>query len=198
MNKHQQQTLEDLRNAAKQDKWNLCREYMAKLLPDLTQADTVKVVIKQAHRFLSTLSSAHSEDADIVRAIQTLNNVASLHDLDEQGRFIDSILDKYWNSPGVSNFRNALKGISKPEQYFNHSGDFIETSVSLLSNILLATAISIYWVNNPEFSKTFFGQEVRNSIFLLAKHNSNPRQIELRASLWNELSSDLENALQFC
>ena len=196
MNEQQHETLETLRNAAKQDQWNLCREILAKLLPDVRQTDSIKIVVRRANRFLSDLSQFHPEDANIIKSIEALNDIKSLEALNQQGQLIDPVLEKYWDWPGVSNFRNAFKGISKPQQYFEHSGKYIDTIVSLLSGILMATTTNGYWGGNPEFSKTFFGSDVRKSVVMLAKHNSDPKQIALRTSLWVEVANDLEMALQ--
>lgn len=142
INKQQQENLENLRNAVEQDDWMLCKEILAKLLADLKQTDAVKIIVKRAHRFLSDLFRALPEDVHIARSIETLTNITSLEMLDQQGKLIDPLLDKYWKWPGVSNFRNALKGISKPKQYFEHSGEYIDTVVSILSHILIATETS--------------------------------------------------------
>jgi hypothetical protein len=151
MNDQQQEILENLRNATQQDQWTLCRENLAKLLPDLEQTDSIKIIVKQAQRFLGDLARTHAEDENIGRAIEALNGVTSLEALDRQGQLIDLILDSYWNWPGVSNFRNAFKGISKPKQYFDHSGEYVDILVSIISNILIATETNRYWGDSPEF-----------------------------------------------
>jgi hypothetical protein len=196
MNEQQQETLENLRNAIKQNQWNMCCKVLAKLLPDLKQTDSIKIIVRQAHRFLSDLFRAHPEDENVRRALEALNNITSLAALNQQGQLIDPLLDKYWDWPGVGNFRNAFKGISKPQQYFDHPGEYTDTLVSLISRILTAIETSNYWGGNPEFSKTFFGPEVRAATFMLARHYSDPQRIVLRASLWTEIVNELEMALQ--
>ncbi len=196
MNEQQQEILEALRNAAKQDQWNQYRESLAKLLPDLKENDSIKIIVRWAQRFLSDFFRFHPEDENIGRAIEALNNITSLEGLNQQGQLIDSLLDKYWNWPGVSNFRSVFKGISKPNQYFGHSGEYIDTIISLLSNILLAIETNNYWGDNPEFSKTFFGPDVHKAIFMLVRHHSDPKQIALRQSLRIEMINDLDAALQ--
>jgi len=197
MNEQQQETLEGLRNAAKQDQVKQFLEILPKLLSDLKQTDSIKIVVKHALQFLSDLSRFHPEDENIARAIEGFNNITSLEALNQQGQLIDPLLDKYWDWPGVSNYRKAFKGISKPQQSFNHSGEYIDTIVSILTNILLATESTNYWGDNPEeFSKTFFGPDVHKAIFMLVKHHSHPKQIAIRTSLWVELVNDLDRALQ--
>jgi hypothetical protein len=196
MNEQQKETLHALRIAIEQDQRQLCREILAQLLTDLKKTDSIKIIVKQAQQFLSDLFQAHPQDDSLGKAVEGFNNITSLEALDQQGRLVDPLLDKYWNLPGVSNFRNAFKGLSKPQQYFNHSGEYIDTLVSILSSILLAIVMNKYWSSDPEFSKTFFGPDVKKAIFMLAEHHSNPKQIALRASLWLEIVDEIDNALR--
>ncbi len=196
MNEQQQDTLDNLRKAAEKDQWNLCREALAILIPDLEQADTIRIIANHARRFLSDLSRSHPEDENIGRAIDALDDATGLEALDRQGRLIDPILDNYWDWPGVSSFRNAFKGISKPQQYFEHSGEYADTVVSLFSHMISAIEMNLYWGGDPEFSKIAFGSDSRAAVFMLARHYSDPRQIALRVSLWTELAGELEMALQ--
>jgi hypothetical protein len=196
MNKQQQENLENLRNSVEQDDWMLCKVILAKLLSDLKQTDAVKIIVKRAHRFLSDLSRAFPEDENIARSIDMLINITSLEMLDQQGKLIDPLLEKYWKWPGVSNFRNAFKGISKPRQYFEHSGEYIDTVGSMLSHILIATEANNYYGGNSEFSETFFGSDNRKALMMLVKHHSDPKHIAIRVSVWTELANDLDLALQ--
>jgi hypothetical protein len=196
MNGQQQEILQDLRNAAKQDEWNLCRDALKKLLPDLNASDSLKIITRLARRFLADVFKSYPEDEKLGTSIETLNNITSLNRLNQQGILIDSILKKYWDSPGVSNFRNAFKGISKPEQYFEHSGDDVDVLVSLISRIVTAIVINNYWYENPEFSATFFGSDTRKAVFMVAYHDSDPKQIALRESLWTSVADELEIALK--
>src|SRR5690606_10017989 len=131
-------------------------------------------------------------DEKLRRALEALNGVTSLEALNRQGQLINPLLDKYWNWPGVSNFRNAFKGISKPEQYFDHSDNPIEIMVSVISSVLMAIEMNSYWGSNPAFSATFFGKDVRKAVLMLRNHHSDPKQIELRVSVWSELADELE------
>lgn len=196
MNQQQQETLKALRSAAEQDRWDLYREMLAKLLANLKQTASIGIIAKQAQRFLSDLSRAHPEDERIGRAIESLNDITTLDTLDHQGWFIDSLLNDYWDWPGVSNYRNSFKGISKPEQYFEHSGEYIDSLVSILSGIVIAIETNSYWGGNPEYSQTFFGSDVRKAVFMLARHHSDPNQVAFRVSLWIEIANELEIALQ--
>jgi hypothetical protein len=197
MNEQQKETIEALRNAAEQGQWNPYREILAKLLPHLKPTDAVKIIVKHALRFLSDLSRFHPEDEDIGRAIEALNTSTSLEELGQQGQLIDSLLDKYSNWPGVNNFRRAFKGISQPQRHFNHSGEYVDTIVSILINILIASESNSYWGDNPEeFSKTFFGPDVHKAISMLVRHHSDPKQVAIRVSLMVELVNDLDKALQ--
>jgi hypothetical protein len=195
MNDQQREILQTLRNAAKQDQWNLCDESVAQLLSDLTGIDAITIIVRQAHRFLGDLFQMHPDDESLRRVLEALNDITSLEALNLHGQLINPLLDTYWNWPGVSNFRNALKGISKPEQYFDHSDNPIETMVSVLSRILTAIVMNNYWGSNPAFSATFFGKDVRKAVLMLGNHHSDPKQIELRASVWSEIADELEKAL---
>ncbi|MBI1258557.1 MAG: hypothetical protein GC204_13900 [Chloroflexi bacterium] len=196
MNEQQKETLQALRTAAQKDQWKLRHESLVKLLSDLKQSDSLRMVARQAQRFLSDFSRSHPEDDAIVKAIEALGHMTSLEEIDRQGKIIDPLLDKYWDWPGVSNFRNAFKGISKPQQYFEHSGEYIDTIVSMLSGLSIAIEANNYWGGNPEFSKTFFGPDVRKAVLMVAKHHSDPEQVAFRISLWSEIANDLEMALQ--
>jgi hypothetical protein len=197
MNTTQQEALGDLRDAAAQDQGMLCRDNIRKLLPDLNQSDVVKILAKQAHRFLSDLSHVHPDDEGLAQSAEAFRSVISLEMLDQQGRLIDPMLQRYWDWPGVSNFRNGLKGISKPQQYFDHSGEFIDTAVSLLLTLLVAIDLNSYWSANPDyFSKTFFGPNVREAVFMLAKNYAAPQRVELRKSLRIAIANDLEMTLK--
>ncbi len=197
MNSTQQQALENLRAAAAQDQWMLCRENIIRLFPELNQSDVIKIVVNQAHRFLSDLSHIHPNDKDLVQLVEALRSATSLEMLDQQGRLIDPILQRYWDWPGVSNFRNGFKGISKPQQYFDHSGEFIDTAVSLVLTLLTAIGLNSNWGANPDdFSKTFFGPDIREAVFMLAHNRSAPQQVEFRESLWIAIANDIEMALQ--
>lgn len=196
MNDQQREILQTLRNAAKQDQWNLCGDSLAHLLTDLTETDAIALVVRQAHRFLSDLFQMHPDDENLRRAIEALNNIASLEALNRQGQIINPLLDRYGYWPGVSNFRNGLKGISKPEQYFDHSDNPIEIMVSVISKILTAIEMNSYWGNDPAFSPTFFGKDVRKAVLMLGNHHSDPKQVELRVAVWSELADEFEKALQ--
>src|SRR5689334_10621126 len=100
MNEQQQEYLEALRNAARQDQWNLCRESLAKLLPSLTETVSIGIVVRLAQRFLADISHAHPEDEPLGKTIEALNNVTSLEARDQQGQLNDPILNQYWNEPG--------------------------------------------------------------------------------------------------
>src|SRR5689334_5434241 len=111
MNREQQENLEKLRNAAEQDEWNVCREIIGILLPQLNPIHVTQMIAKQAGRFLSDLSEFNSQDENLVQAIDLFNDIPSLEVLDQQGWKVHPLLEKYWKWPGVSNFRNAMKGI---------------------------------------------------------------------------------------
>ncbi|SRR5260221_6252975 len=196
MNKRQQDILGNLRKAAEQDQWNLCRENIKKLLPDLNQIEVLTIVVKQVRQFLSEFSRIHTQDETIRNTPEAFKNISSLEALSEQERLIDPLLEKYWDLPGVSNFRNVFKGITKPQQYFEHPGEFVDTVVSVLSGIFVAIEMNNYWTGNPEYSKLFFGPDVRKAVFMLAGRHSEPRNVEMRKSLWTELARDIEIALQ--
>jgi hypothetical protein len=196
MNEQQRETLRNLRYAAEQDQWNVCADNIRILLLDVKQIDAIYIIVRQAQRFLSDLSLYHPDDAELDASPETLSGITSLEMLDQQRRLLDTLLKKYPQWPGVSNFRNALKGISRPEQYFDHSGAYIDTVVSLILDILMARGVNLGWGHNPEFSRIFFGPDKRKAIFMLAARHSEPKQIELRKSLWTEIAEALGAALQ--
>lgn len=196
MNDQQREILQTLRSAARQDQWNLCCDSLAQLLPDLTETDAITVIVRQAHRFLSDLFKTRPDDINLRKSIDALNGITSLEALNRQGQLINPLLDKYWNWPGVSNFRNGFKGISKPEQYFDHSDNPIEIMVSVISSVLTAIEMNDYWSNDPSFSATFFGKDVRKAVLMLGNHHSDPKMVDLRVLVWSELADELEKALQ--
>src|SRR5258708_3878585 len=172
MNKNQQEILDNLLIAIKQDQWNLYWENLVKLLPNINRIDTLNIVLKQICMFLVDFSHTHPEDEEIHKSIEAFNDITSLEALGKQGQLTDTLLEKYWDWPGVSNFRNAFKGIVKPEQYFDHSGEFVDTVVSILSSLFVAIEANNYWAGNPEYPKMFFGTDIRRAVFMLAEHHS--------------------------
>lgn len=192
MNREQQENLEKLRNAAEQDEWNVCREMIGILLPQLNPIDVAQLIAKQTRQFLSDLSQFNSQDADLIQAMDLFNDIPLLKVLDQQGQKVHPLLEKYWKWPGVSNFRNSLKGISRPQQYFEHDGEYKDTVVSIISGILMAIATNAYWGGNDEFSKTFFGSDNRAALMMLVKADKDPQNVEIRKLVWTELADDIE------
>ncbi len=133
----------------------------------------------------------------MVKAVELFNDIPSLEMLDQQGKQVHTLLEKYWRWPGVSNFRNSFKGISKPQQYFEHDGEYKDTVVDIVSGNLMAIAINAYWGGNEEFSKTFFGADNRAALMMLVKADKDPKNVEIRKSLWTDLADDIEVALHF-
>jgi hypothetical protein len=191
MNEDQKTNLEKLRKAAEQDQWNVCREMIGILLPQVNSVDVAQMIAKQAQRFLSDLSQSNPQDEALVKAVELFNGITSLETLDRQGKQVHALLENYWKWPGVSNFRNSLKGISKPQQYFEHDGEYKDTVVSIVSGILMAIATNAYWGGNSEFSETFFGSDNRAALMMLVKANNDPKNVEIRKSLWTEVADEI-------
>ena len=195
MNQDQKANLDKLWNAVELDQWNVCREIIGILLPQINPIDVAQMIAKQARRFLSDLSQFNSQDENLVQAIDLFNDIPSLEVLNQQGKQVHALLEKYWKWPGVSNFRNAMKGISKPQQYFEHDGEYKDTVVSIISGILMAIATNAYWGGNDEFSRTFFGSDNRAALMMLVKANKDPKNVEIRKSLWTELADEIQSAI---
>ena len=195
MNNPQQEVLQSLRNAVEQDDWKVFRENVAKLLPTLEQTEAVKIITGQAQRFLDDMAHFHPADETLSKTVEAFNNITSLEALDHQGKLTDILLQNYWNWPGVSNFRNSLKGISKPEQYYEHSGEYKDTILSLISGILMAAETNTYWGGNTEFSETFFGADTQKSLLMLVKGHNDPRNVAIRKSSWTEIADEIEAVL---
>ena len=196
MNAQQCESVQALRAAAQADQWNACLERLRELLPSVPPADAVQIVVRWAQRFLTDFAQFKPHDENLPRATELLNTVITLEMLDQAGKVLDPILDRDWNWPGVSNFRNAFKGISRPQQYFEHAGEFGDSIVSMIASITMAIILNDFWgVQAEYYSKTFYGKDSRARIFMQGRANSDPKQVALRAALWIQLADDLENLL---
>ncbi len=196
MDEQVREALQALRAAAQADQWNACRERLTQLLPNVQPTDAIQIVAQRAQRFLTDFAQFKPQDEDIPRAADLLNTVTTLEALDQVGKVLDPILHRYWNWPGVSNFRNAFKGISRPQQYFEHAGAFGDSIVSMIARITMAIILNEYWGESSEYyTKTFYGEDSRATMFMLSKGNYDPKQIALRAALWTQLADDLEKLL---
>ncbi|MBK8031474.1 MAG: hypothetical protein IPK17_18680 [Chloroflexi bacterium] len=191
MDEQARTALQGLRAAAQADQWNACLERLAELLPGVPAADAVQIVVRWAQRFLTDFAPFHPHDEDLPRASDL-----PLEALDQVGKVLDAIMHRYWDWPGVSNFRNAFKGISRPQQYFEHAGEFGDSIVSMVASITMATILNDYWGENSEYyTKTFYGEDHRAAIFMQGRADSDPKQVALRAALWTQLADDLEKLL---
>lgn len=196
MDEQARTALRSFRTAAQADQWNACLESLRELLPNVQPTDAIWIVAQRAQRFLTDFAPFHPHDEDLPRATELLNTVTTLEMLDQAGKVLDPIMHRYWNWPGVSNFRNAFKGISRPQQYFEHAGEFGDSIVSMIASITMATILNDYWGENSEYyTKTFYGEDSRARSFMLIKANSDAKQVTLRAALWTQLADDLEKLL---
>lgn len=197
MNEQQQETLRILRVAAEQDQWNLCRENVRKLLPDVKQNDGIRIIIRQVVRFLSDFLNAHPEQQEIKKSIDGLNHLQSLEAVSEQVKSIHTLMEKNWDDPGVSNFRNALKKLARLQQFDNRSDEYFETFIEILSGTLMAILAHNWGRENLELWHRWFYRKKPGDFFILAKYfQPHPKTIELSKSLWIEIADEIEMALR--
>lgn len=193
MNEDQQHVLVRLYTAARNDQWELCRENTRELLLNVDPIDATRIIVKQARRFLDDFSHTHPEDQDIDKTVQSLSEVTSPTTFSEQAQRIDTLLQRYWAHPGVSNYRKGLKLASTLHQFGDFTSEYINTVVDTLSTIIVA----IDTHNWAHLNLSLWNRMLEaDDATVLSIAWSDPESIELRKSLWIEIAFDLGAALQ--
>lgn len=195
MHMNQKEILDSLRAAAERDQWNLCRDTVTMLLRVLPPAAELEIVTKHIRRFLVDFARSHPQDEDIAHFIGTVyrktDDKALRHDVEH----IETMLDKYWDEPGVSNFRNALKRLSRLSESTSCQSEYIDAVVNILSGVIMAIDIHNWGKANHSLWQLFFKDNPTAGIMTLAKHWSDPERVQLRKSIWFDVANDIEMML---
>lgn len=180
--------------AARNDRWDLCRENAGELLLDVDPIDATRIIIKQARRFLDDFSHTHPEDQNIDKSVQILSEVASsTTTFSEHAQRIQTLLLRYWAHPGVSNYRTGLKLASTLRQFDDRSPEYINAVVDTLSTIIVAINTHNWaYLNLSLWNKMLEADDAT----LLSIVWGDPQSIELRKSLWTEIATDLGSVFQ--
>jgi hypothetical protein len=185
-----------LRDAASKRQWNECRESVRLLLPALPQSGIVHILTRQIKRFLSDMSHTDPNEPAISDEVSALENNKSLEKLLSTSNAIYSLLEIRCNEPGINNFRNALKCLTRAGTIDNSSDDYFDALVDVLSDILMAILDHAWGNQNYDLWRKSFWQESRDDAFIRVKHFwPDPKTIELNKELWNIVADDVEAAL---
>ena len=192
-NKQAKEILRSLQKAIVNDDWSMCRETLTRLLPFLDQGVVLQLMLNQIQRFLIEYLDNASQDESIQKSLDMLRDIDSFVNLQSQASLVHKLLKDKAGTPGINNYRNALKELYQLEKLDTSSNNTNQVIVDIISGTIMGTLDYSWGSRNPELWSKSFHLETKSDYFIRAdRFISDPKIIRLRASLWNQVADDIE------
>ncbi|CAG0988682.1 hypothetical protein ANRL4_02325 [Anaerolineae bacterium] len=193
MNAAYDEQIRILRDVQGLDDWVLCRESLTMLATKLREDDAVGIILFQA-RWLP-MQGLEDDPGDLLMQMvySALANVSGLASLKLSAEAIRDALESRTGTPGVNNYRSAMRELGQLKAFEVTSNTDIELFVDVVSAIMMASLDYWWGTRNKDLWLRSFEHKHREDFFIRTHHfMTDPGVIMLNNHLWKQVVEAIE------